>query len=307
MTLSFLLAQWSFRPVVVGLLLATAVFYGRGWPLYRAAREHYTAVLENSIDTPRYSKPRLFYASLLVAAVALLSPVNYLSTQLFFMRVGQHLLLMSLFPALFMHSNPWPVLKLGLPQGWLRALRGRVHPGTALYGWVQALTTKGVMWFLFVAAVWLWYDPTLHALTLQYAAVRHIELTSLVVLGLFHWWHITGASPRLHSKLPSLAHIGYTLAGAAPLKIPGLFLLFSVHNSFPYPTQTILGWTIDPLTSQQIGGILVWVLGGTVYSTTALRFLSQWFDLEEQKPERPRHLWDNHEAMLAPGVQKREP
>ena len=265
--------------VVTFLLVALAFGYGRGWPHYAAVREQLTPELENSIDTPRYSKPWLFMASLLVAAVALLSPLHQLASQYFFARVAQHLLLISLFPALLMHSNPWPVLA----QGW--------EPTHRTPLWLKQATSKGTIWFLFVATVWLWYDPTLHALTLSRPWVRAVELTTLILFSQLHWWQITGASPRLHRKLPTLPHIGYTMLGAAPLKIPGLFLLFSLTNSYPaYPNPALWGWVIDPLTSQQIGGMLVWVLGGMVYSTSALRFLSQWFDLEQAKPEQPR-VW----------------
>lgn len=282
-----------FRLTVTLLLATAAALYGRGWPRYAAERDSHPPELENSIDTPRHSQPILFGVSLLVAAVALLSPLHELASQFFFLRVAQHLLLISLFPALFMHSNPLPVMA----NGW------QFNLAADTLAKVRQATSKGLMWFLFVATVWLWYDPTLHALTLARPWVRPLELGTLTVAGLFHWWHITGASPRLHRKLPSMAHIGYTFAGAAPLKIPGLFLLFSLHNSFPtYPGTELWGWVINPLTSQQIGGMLIWVLGGTVYSTSAFRFLSQWFDLEAKKPERPRHLWDNREAMLAPGV-----
>jgi cytochrome c oxidase assembly factor CtaG len=241
------------------------------------------------------TRPKLFFASLLVAAVALLSPLNEWASQIFFFRVGQHLLLISLFPALFMHSNPLPVLARGL--GW----QGGWAAETAVPSWLQAITSRSVVWFLFIATVWLWYDPTLHAATLARPWVRPLELASLTLFALAHWWHIAGASPHLHPPLPTLAHIGYTMAGVAPLKIPGLFLLFSLTNSYPaYPGTLFWLWEIDPLTSQQIGGMLVWLLGGTVYSTTALRFLSEWFGVEAGKPERPRHLWDNPETMAAP-------
>lgn len=285
--------QWQFNPVVVGLLLVMVFLYGRG-------------LLQTRPDDSPPTSPKLFVASLLFLGLALLSPLHYLASQLFFMRVLQHLLLVSLFPATFMMANPVGVMALGLPAGWQLALQHNFGAGTVWYGRFQQWTPKGVMWFGFIAAVWLWYDPTLHQLTLERPGVRWLELSTMCLTALGHWWHITAAQPRLHTPLPSFAHMGYTLMGALPLKVPGLVLLFSVTPLYFYPATDFLGYAVDPLTQQQLGGVVVWLLGGTLYSSTALRFLSGWMEKEAGKPVQPLTIWDNEEQMLAPGVQKRK-
>lgn len=261
-------------------------------------------VPENSIDTPRQSRPIPFYIALVIYAFALMSPINYLATGFFFMRVAQHLLIISIFPMLFMRSNPLPVIFYGLPRRWRSALEAGWNGRPRLRYWVRQFTPKGVMWFVFVAAVWLWYDKTLLQLSLEHLWLRQLELVTLTLAALFHWWHITGAAPRIHKKLPTFAHVGYTLASAAPLKVPGLFLLFSFTAAYPaYATANFLGWEIDPLLSQQLGGMLVWVLGGVAYSTTALGLVSRWLELEENKPVQPRSIWETPEKMIAPGLE----
>ena len=295
------LDQWRMQPAVLLFLALLVGFYLKGWPHYQ--RRPYTKPqLDNSIDTVRISRPWLFFISLFILALALLSPIYYLSSQFFFMRVAQHLLLISVFPAIFMRSNPFPVLFYGLPKSWQYQITERFAAQQPLYQRIKRLTSKGLMWFIFVGCVWLWYDETLHQWTLDYPAIRIIEVLTLITAALFHWWHITGASPRIHQKLPSITHVAYTLFGAAPLKIPGLFLLFSTTVLYHYPTTDFFGVTIEPLLSQRIGGAVIWVLGGMVYSTTALRFLSHWFGQEGAKPPQPRTIWDNDESMMAPGI-----
>ena len=63
-----------------------------------------------------------------------------------------------------------------------------------------------------------------------------------------HWWHVKAAAPRIHPRLPTFPHMIYTLAGAGPLKIPGLFILFSVTSFYAFPTVRFFGWEIEPLT-----------------------------------------------------------
>ncbi|MCA9980469.1 MAG: cytochrome c oxidase assembly protein [Anaerolineales bacterium] len=284
--LSTILQTWEFRPLVLVGLLTAVFLYWRGRRL---------APLP-----PDQNHPALFGASLLALAVAWLSPLHELASQLFAMRVLQHLLIISLFTMLFMTSNALPVLVRGLPLGW----GARLAQDPALRQRLTRLTPKGAMWFLFVATVWVWYDPTLHMATVTRPWLRTIELTTLLIAASLHWWHITGAQPRLHPKLPFFPHMGYTMAGALPLKVPGLLLLFSVSVVYTYPAVFLFGLEIDPLLQQRAGGALIWLFGGIVYSFTGLRYFSHWLSIEEAKPPQPTSLWDNEEAMLAPGIDK---
>lgn len=294
-------AAWTFRPVLLFLMGLLCWAYQRGWQTYVQRHAPETILKENSIDTARTGRPWLFYASLLVLFLALCSPIHVWASRLFFVRIAQHLLCISLFPALFMNANPLPAIFHGLPLAW----QAKLGSAIGLQTWVRRLTPKSMVWFLFVGTVWLWYDETVHGWTMTRPWVRYIELTTLIVAALFHWWHITGASPRLHRKLPSFAHIGYTLASAAPLKIPGLFMLLATHIMYAgYTEINVWGWHIDPLLSQQLGAVLVWGMGGLVYSTTAMHYMGQWFGIEAEKPVQPRNIWDNEESMLAPGLEK---
>lgn len=285
-TLETILESWQFRPLVLLVLLTAVGLYLRG----RRA----------SPVPPDQNHPYLFLASIATLAVALLSPLHELASQLFALRVLQHLLLISLFTMLFMRSNALPVLGRGLPGGW----GARVAQNSALRHSLTRLTPKGAMWFLFVATVWIWYDPTLHMATVTRPWLRLIELSTLLLAAALHWWHITGAAPRLHPELPLFPHIGYTMAGALPLKVPGLLLLFSVSVAYHYPAVTFLGLEIDPLLQQRAGGALIWLLGGIVYSFAGLRLFSHWLAVEEAKPPQPTSLWDNEEEMMAPGIDK---
>ncbi len=286
MTINLLtiLEMWQFRPLVLLVLLTAVGLYlrGRRAPNLPPSQDH----------------PLLFFASIATLALALLSPLHELASLLFALRVLQHLLVVSLFTMLFMSSNALPVLGRGLPWGWGEKLA----QNDAFRQRMTRLTPKGAMWFLFVATVWIWYDPALHMATITRPWLRTIELSSLLLAASLHWWHITGAAPRLHAPLPLFPHIGYTMAGALPLKVPGLLLLFSITVAYSYPAVTFLGLDIDPLLQQRAGGALIWLFGGIVYSLTGLRSVSQWLAVEEAKPAQPSSIWDNEESMLAPGV-----
>lgn len=281
-----LLTAWSFKPVA-GLLIGLMLFLYR-----RGVRSGYS--FKSAL------RPKLFYFSLLVLFLALFSPIHRLASHFFFIRVAQHLLLISVFVSTFMNSDPFVVMYAGLPD----AYRPRVDRFTEkIYPILEAYFTKGVCWFIFIFSVWFWYDFAIVDLTLKQPWLRNVEIGMMLTGAMLHWWHVAAASPRLHPRLPTFAHIGYTLAGAGPLKVPGLFFLFSIKALYSYPVAIFLGWELDALTSQRIGGIIIWMIGGTVYTINSMRYFSRWLDGESAKPPRPLSDWDNDEVFRAPHLE----
>ena len=80
-----LLTDWTLRPLLLLVLIALIVLYLRG-------RRH------GNLD--KIDRPLLFLASLLVLVLARMSPLNSLASTFLFAKVTEHLLLISVFPAL---------------------------------------------------------------------------------------------------------------------------------------------------------------------------------------------------------------
>lgn len=281
-----LLTAWSFKPLA-GLLITLLL-----WLYRRGLRTNYP------FESP--PRPKLLYFSLLILFLALFSPIHYLASRFFFMRVAQHLLVISVFVSTFMNANPFVVMYAGIPDTYRPQAD---HIIGKLYPILQTHFSKGVCWFIFIFSVWVWYDFSVADFTLSHPWLRNIELATMLTGAMLHWWHVTAASPKLHPRLPSFAHIGYTLAGAGPLKIPGLFFLFSIKALYSYPAAEFLGWELDPLTSQHIGGSIIWMIGGIVYTINSVRYFSRWLDGESTKPPRPLSDWDNDEVFRAPHLE----
>jgi cytochrome c oxidase assembly factor CtaG len=121
----------------------------------------------------------------------------------------------------------------------------------------------------------------------------------LFVPALFYWWHVTCAAPRWHNQLSLLGRVALTIATTMPIKIVGLILLFVPETVYNYPQSRITGLSFD---AESLGGVMVWILGGIVYSWTAVYLMRQWLSSEDQKPILPSAIWDSEEAMLAPGL-----
>ena len=278
-----LLTAWSLRPIPILFVICAAWLHYRG----RKSGFHF--------ETP--PRPGLFRFSMIIFTLVMLSPIHFLATHFFFLRVAQHILLISVFTSSFMNTDPFLVMYAGLPksiQPWVDKFTDWLYPILKNY------FTKGACWFVFIMSVWLWYDYTIVDASMTRPWLRNLEQGVMLFGAMLHWWHVAAATPKIHPRLPSFAHMGYTLAGAGPLKIPGLFFLFSITSLYSFPVATFLGWELEPLTSQRIGGIIIWMVGGTVYTINSARYFSKWLDGETEKPPRPLSDWDNDDVFRAP-------
>ena len=244
----------------------------------------------------------LFLAGLTLLAVALVSPLHQLAGQYFFARVTQHLLLIAWIPSLILSSNPLPTLQQGLPASWQSRweVRPSLHP--KIQQTIHIMTAPGAALLLFASVFWLWYDPVLHALSVQYAWIRPFEIFTLLSAAGLYWWHITGAAPHHHQPMPWVIRIIYVLIGVIIIKLVGLIVMFSETIIFLYPAPFHMpGLDID---GQRLGGMIFWIIGGSVFITTAIVLFSRWLAEEENKPSLPESTWASEEAMRAPGWEK---
>ncbi len=280
-----LIGLWLWRGGITAVLLFFLLLYSRGWRQQQQQRP--------------YRNLSLFFSGIILLFLILATPFHQWASQYFFVRTAQHLLLIAWVPALLLASDPWTLLWAGLPQSAKGKITGWKRPSLHWQACLHFLTAPGSVWIILVCSFWLWYDPTLHQATLTHPWLRSIEVASLFIPALLYWWHVTGAAPRKHNQLSLMARVALTIAATMPIKIVGLILLFAPETIYLYPQPLVAGFVLD---AESLGGMMVWALGGIVYSWTAVQLARQWLAAEDNKPVLPGAIWDTKEAMLAPGL-----
>ncbi len=285
----------------VGLFLA-AVVYVRGWrrlPRTRPAPGPQT-------DPAGTRALALFLAGLALLAVALISPLAYLSTQYFSARIVQHMLIVASIPSLLMLSNPAPALIHGLPgrarEGLLAALRRPAAGGGRVRRALHWATSPGVTLLAFLSVCWFWYDPLVHGATLRHSWVHAVELLSLFTVGLLNWWHITAAWPQTHENMPPLLRIAYAFVSIWPVKLVGLVLLFFPDMNYGYPAS--FHFSGLQINDYNFGAMIAWIVSGLAYAVAAVALARQWLGQEADKPALPESAWATDESMNVPGVRR---
>ena len=246
---------------------------------------------------------KLFIAGLALLALALISPLGYLSTQYFSVRIIQHMLLVASIPSLLMLANPIPALLYGLPETRRDSLLAWGSSESAGHRLLRRATAPGVTLLAFLCVCWLWYDPIIHAATLRYSVVHALELLSLFGVGLLNWWHVTAAWPQAHGHMHPIIRILYAFISIWPVKIVGLILLFITHTLYDYPrTFRFSGLAID---DSAFGAMIAWIVSGLAYAVASVALANEWLAREVDKPALPEANWATDEAMIAPGIKQR--
>ena len=217
--------------VVIGLVLLAGLYVFLGG--LTSARRHVAS----------------FVGALLVLFVALNGPLHSLSdSYLFSAHMAQHLLLTLVFPPLLLYGCPAHVVRPLLLPRWVMAL-GRV------------VTRPLPAALLFSGPIVIWHVPALYEAALRnhnlHIAQHLVFLTTAVIM----WWPVLSPVPEL-PRVQHLLQMLYLFLLGIPMSITGALITLSDSALYPFYAAAPRVWRLDPLQDQQIGGLLMWVLGG---------------------------------------------
>lgn len=277
-------AAWSLEPAVLVLLMLAAVLYWRGWRVLSARAD--------GVTSRRRWQNWAFVAGMAALAVALISPVDALAGQLFWVHMLQHNLLMLAAAPLLVLAYPVPALLLGLPGGARRGL----GKGWRKFGGLRAvwgmISSPPAAWMIQAVLLWAWHMPSLYQRSVENDFIHAIQHFSFLGSALLFWWvvlHTYGAHRANRG-----AAIIYLFTTAMHSGLLGALLTFSTRLWYPVYAGRAEVWGITALADQQLAGTIMWVPAGTVYLAAAMLVMKAWMDAMEArdapKEQAPRLL-----------------
>lgn len=255
-------SAWALDPLVIALLAATALAYRRG------RRE--------GPDTPR--RRVALWCGLLAVAVALVSPIDAMSGVLVSAHMVQHVLLILVAAPLLAVSAPGGALLRGTPQAVRDVARTTRRAAGLDPSRLQRLRSPMGRWLLYVVTLWLWHASVVYGAAVESAFVHALEHATFLASAYLVWSAILGPTRVRVSR-------GLGLLGVFTLGLQGIFL--SVLLTFaqePFYAEYLAppaAWGLDPLTDQQLAGVLMWIPAGFIHTGVALYLLVSW--LREQE------------------------
>jgi cytochrome c oxidase assembly factor CtaG/ferredoxin len=253
------LASWSLDLKTVGLLLAVAALYLRGWLHLRA-------------ELPRkYTAGRLaaFAGGLVVVLLALVSPVDAFGNMLLSAHMIQHLLLIMVAPPLLLLGQPVLPLLRGLPRWIFKDALGPFLRWRELKKVGGAIVHPIVSWFTFAIVIIVWHLPRFYELALHSQAWHQGEHACFFWSAMAFWWPVIGVWPT-HPIRPRWAMIPYLLL--ADLVNTGLSAVLSFSDHVLYASYQLAPrlWGISALGDQTAAGAIMWVPGSIAFLLPAV-------------------------------------
>ena len=259
---------WSFEPGVILSLAVTLLLYLRG----RQVLVRRTGQASRQLKLRTWA----FAGGLFTLAIALVSPMDSLAGQLFWVHMLQHTLLMLIAAPLLVVGYPLPPILLGLPQGLRHGLGQRWRHWQGLRRFWGAASHPLMAWLLQAFILWIWHAPSLYQASVENEWVHALQHISFLGSALLFWWvtfHTYGARPAYRG-----IGILFLFTTALHTGLLGALLTFSPHLWYPVYSGRAEAWGITALADQQLAGTIMWVPGGMVYLAAALWLMKTWLD-----------------------------
>jgi len=257
--LSALLRSWEWRFVVIAIVTLSSSVYINGFAHIRTLRNR--SASRDVVGLVPYWRLLCYLGGILCIILALLSPVEVLSGQLFFMHMIQHMLLVMCAPPLLLVSNPFPILLWGLPVKVRNVVAGLFVGSSLLRKLLKRYAGPSAIWITFVMVYIGWHDPMLYEAALRSKFVHDIEHISFFLISMLFWWHVTSAAPRVHQNLAYGKRIAYLLVTIPVNMITGVIITFSRQPIYEYYVKIQRPWSLTVMQDQMLGGIIMWIPG----------------------------------------------
>jgi cytochrome c oxidase assembly factor CtaG len=248
---------WVAHPLVLVPLLAAGVMYWRGAAAGRGMRTWET---------------QCYWAGWAVLAIALLSPLHAMGGVLFSAHMAQHELMMAVAAPLLVLGRPLiPFLWAAPPS--VRRVVARPFSANAVRLIWRTVSHPFNAWWLHGGAIWLWHIPALYQASVLNELVHTVQHLFFLATALLFWWALLrSAGTRCEYGLAAL----YVFATGLHTSVLGALLTFAGALWYPTYAETTWAWGLTAMEDQQLGGLMMWVPGGVLYTLSGLALVATW-------------------------------
>ncbi|KJV34300.1 cytochrome c oxidase assembly protein [Luteibacter yeojuensis] len=229
-----------------------------------------------------------FWAGMAIVYVTLHTYLDYFFEHEFFMHRIQQVLLHHLAPLLIIASYPGTVLRKGLPLPWRVRLRraGRSWAGRAV---AAVLLNPAFVTLSFVALILVWLIPDMQTLAMLDWRIYRFMNWSMMASGLAYWWLVLDHRPKPPGRMTPGIRVLSPAFTMTPQIVAGAIVTFSKADLYPIFEICGRAFTMNVLTGQLIGGVIMWVPAAIIESIGGLLAMRQWLRLSRtgRLPKRP--------------------
>lgn len=254
---------WEFSWVFLATFVLAGVLYLRGSGRLRVSAARRLA----------------FWVGMAVIYLSLQTYLDFYAEHEFFVHRTQQFLLHHVAPLLIVASFPSVVLRAGLPLKWrlrwLRPIR-RSWPWRVLNG---VLLNPLVATLMFVGFILVWLIPYMQQLAMLDWRVYRFMNWSMLVSGFVYWSLVLDHRPHPPGRMQAGMRVLSPGITMAPQMLAGAIITFSKADLYPIFEICGRAFTLNVITGQMIGGLIIWVPSALLETLGAMLALRQWLRL----------------------------
>lgn len=269
--------SWS-PPVLLSLaVVIVGLVYLRGWRHLHLASPHVIAPWRASS----------FLLGVFLIWMAIGSPLAALDEQFLTVHMLQHLLLMTIAPALILLGAPVMPLMHGLPRYFMRSVLAPLFRRTPVRLLGRLLSQPAFCWIAAAAALVGWHIPAAFTLGLQSESWHVVEHACFLGAGLLFWWPVVQPWPGI-PVWPRWSILVYLFLATLPCDILSGFLVFCDRVVYPVYFSAHYHSGMSVLEDQQCAGALMWACITILYLVPAVILTTGLLGAREARSNGPR-------------------
>jgi putative membrane protein len=279
--------DWSLDPPLV-LVVDLAILYWIG--------DRRTVTPERTRVAQRW-RSACFYAALVVLAIALASPIEPLSEQLFWVHMTQHVLLLVVAAPLLVLARPWIRLWRSLPldaRRWLARGLSQGRRTSPLRALSRGLGGPIAGFVAFSGVLLAWHLPFMFDATLRSGTLHALEHTLFFSTAVMFWKHAI-PSPPLHTPLVAAQRVVYAIGGMIVSWVLAVVLALAPNPLYAfYAHEASRPGGISALADQQLAAGIMWVPGSVTFLIVVFVYVHRWLTPSAPSSTRGTRLAGEH-------------
>lgn len=210
-----------------------------------------------------------FGVAMIVLFLALVSPLDALSDELFTAHMIQHLLIVLIAAPMFVIGRfalafAWALPARSIPRQWIQTWDVLIRPMTAS--------------LLHASVMWIWHMPRLYEASLHNEWIHFLEHASFFLTALLFWQSFSDLTEDAHMGRSAKFGMGIlSVFGVALVSgLLGVLIAFSPYAWYPSYIHETARYGLTTLEDQQLAGTIMWVPSGVVYLLAAMGVMTRW-------------------------------
>ena len=220
-----------------------------------------------------------FSAGTAAFLLAMVWPLDALGEVLFSAHMAQHIVLTAVVPPLLWLGRP-VILLWSLPRCLRRKIGALLQARPVRKFWIWAPLPLPAF-VLEGAVLWGWHAPVAIEAALANEAIHAAMHLSFFVGGLLFWHALAHAGRRHGAGYAETAALSFLTMMHTGLL--GALLTFAPRPLYLAYGDSPLAWGLTPLEDQQLAGLIMWVICGTIYIVAGVLLLAAWIRQVERR------------------------